>query len=225
MGSKTVEDRGSVAVFPLPNTVFFPETVLPLHVFEPRYRKMVRDVSAGNGQIAVTLLKPGWQSDYYGSPPVFTTATLGHIEDLVELQDGRFNLRLVGLHRIRLLAETCSEPYRLMDYAIADEQIDGDAVTLQRAKLELLATQMCVARELSREGAHALVDQSVSLAAAVNGACSSLPLDAELRQKLLEENDLLERRRKVASILDQVLAQLISMRKPGGGGDGGDAVN
>jgi Lon protease-like protein len=55
-----VSASGDVPVFPLPGVVFFPRTVLPLHVFEPRYRAMVRDAVRGEGLIAVSLLRPGW---------------------------------------------------------------------------------------------------------------------------------------------------------------------
>jgi len=207
---------GTVAVFPLPNTVFFPETILPLHVFEPRYREMVRDANRANGRIAVTLLKPGWESDYHGAPPVHATATLGRIEGLVALPDGRFNLRLVGVQRVRLGSLLRATPYRVMDYVAIPERADGDPGALAVAKLELLATQMCVAREIARGGEtpELIADPSMSLAAAVNGACASLPLDPALRQALLEEDDLLERRRKVGAILDRILAQLIRLRGP-----------
>ena len=55
---------GIVPVFPLPNAVLFPRTVLPLHIFEPRYRAMVSDADAGDGMIAIALLEPGFEKDY-----------------------------------------------------------------------------------------------------------------------------------------------------------------
>lgn len=200
-------------VFPLPNTVFFPDTILPLHVFEERYRAMVRDAVDGDRRIAVSLLRPGWESDYYGCPPVHDIATVGRIEGLVRLEDGRFNLRLVGIERIRLHDSLRDAPYRVLRYTAEPETLTSDRGRIETAKMELLATQMCVARELAGDDApEPFLDGSVSLAAAVNGACSSLPLDAAVRQDLLEETDLLARRDKVASILDQILAQLVKMR-------------
>ena len=60
-----------IPVFPLPNVVFFPRMPLPLHVFEPRYRSMVRDVARGARLVGMALLRDDWQRDYYGRPPIF----------------------------------------------------------------------------------------------------------------------------------------------------------
>ncbi|MEK7222586.1 MAG: LON peptidase substrate-binding domain-containing protein, partial [Nitrospirota bacterium] len=55
-----------IPLFPLPNVVFFPRTYLPLHVFEPRYCRMVRDAASSHRMIGMVLLKEGWESDYEG---------------------------------------------------------------------------------------------------------------------------------------------------------------
>ena len=57
---------GTIPIFPLPNVVLFPNMLLPLHIFEPRYREMVEDALNGEGLIGMALLKEGWQNDYYG---------------------------------------------------------------------------------------------------------------------------------------------------------------
>ena len=159
-----MEDRANshrnspVAVFPLPNTVFFPETVLPLHIFEPRYRQMVREAVAGSGLLAVTLLKSGWESDYYGNPPVEDIATVGAIRDLEPLPDGRFNLRLVGLQRVRLGRVVQERPYRSMEFEpIPELPGEHDLKEFESSKVELLATQSMVARELHGESRPGLI--------------------------------------------------------------------
>ena len=60
-----------IPIFPLPNAVLFPGVFLPLHIFEPRYRAMVADALEGDRLIGMMLLKPGWESDYEGRPPVY----------------------------------------------------------------------------------------------------------------------------------------------------------
>ena len=226
MEAEPIESSGEVAVFPLPNTVFFPETALPLHVFEPRYRAMVRETSTGSGLIAVALLEPGWESDYHGKPAVHEIATVGRIEALVAIPDGRFNIRLDGLQRVRLYGDTGTGPYRVMRYRSIPEQPGAAPEELERSKVDLLATEMCVARELAPQTAGKLVvDSSLSFAAVVNGACSSLPLDPQIRQKLLEIDTLTDRRRQVASILDRILEQLLSLRGPGDDGVTPDGMN
>ena len=62
-----------IPIFPLPNVVLFPNVFLPLHIFEPRYREMVGDALAGDRMIGMTLLKPGWEHEYEGRPPVYAT--------------------------------------------------------------------------------------------------------------------------------------------------------
>jgi len=88
------EDR-VVAVFPLPDVVFFPRTVLPLHVFEKRYRAMVKDALAADSRLAVALLQPGWQVGYEGSPAFYDVATIGRIigEALANAREVRLALK------------------------------------------------------------------------------------------------------------------------------------
>jgi Lon protease-like protein len=76
-------------IFPLPNVVFFPHTLLPLHIFEPRYRKMLADCLAGERRLAVVLLRPGWEADYYGRPAVHSVAGAGEIIQSEMLPNGR----------------------------------------------------------------------------------------------------------------------------------------
>ena len=88
---------GTVRLFPLPNLVLFPHVLQPLHVFEPRYRELVREALAGDGLIAMGTLLPGWESDYEGRPPVFPMACLGRIVSHHQLDDGSYNILLLGV--------------------------------------------------------------------------------------------------------------------------------
>lgn len=222
---EAVPSAGFVPVFPLPSVVFFPRTILPLHVFEPRYRALVRDAAAGNRCFAVSLLKPGWEADYEGSPEFHETATVGRIEDLYPLEDGRFNLRLVGLKRVRLGAPVRAEPYRVVPYVVAQEiPVREDRPELAKAKVDLLAAHGCVLREmLDRTDGGIVVDERIPFETAVNGACANLPVEPWVRQSLLEIDDIGERHRRVAALLDEVLANLLRIResRPGQGGDAG----
>src|SRR4029079_2304836 len=67
----------TLPIFPLPNVVLFPNVFLPLHIFEPRYREMVNDALSGDRIIGMVLLRPGWQSDYEGRPPVYPVGCAG----------------------------------------------------------------------------------------------------------------------------------------------------
>ncbi|PYV01114.1 MAG: Lon family ATP-dependent protease, partial [Acidobacteria bacterium] len=81
-----------VPIFPLPNVVLFPKTLLPLHIFEDRYRTMTREVIAGDRRLAMVLLREGWESNYYETPAVHDIACLGNIESYEELEDGKYNI-------------------------------------------------------------------------------------------------------------------------------------
>jgi Lon protease-like protein len=218
---------GVVPVFPLPNVVFFPRTVLPLHIFEPRYRAMVRDASHGAGLIAVALLRPGWEEDYDGSPAFHAVATVGRIEDLEPLPDGKFNLRLVGLVRVELGEVVRDQPYRAVRAReIPEIGADDAAPEIRAAKLDLLASHGCLVRELTDRGAQGIVlDERIPFDTAVNGACANLPVDPAVRQALLEESDLRRRHARAAAVLNEVLERVLRLKSLRGSDEGDSSVN
>jgi len=101
-----------IPLFPLPHTVFFPKTYLPLYVFEPRYRQMVREAAASHRMIGMVLLKDGWESDYQGRPKIFSMGVVGRMVAVQSLSDGRFNVLLQGLRRFEIQEEVAVESYR-----------------------------------------------------------------------------------------------------------------
>jgi Lon protease-like protein len=216
-----------VPVFPLPDLVFFPGTVLPLHVFESRYRAMVRDALAADRSIAVALLRPGWEREYEGSPAFHEIATLGRMEEIETTVDGRYLFRLVGIGRVRLGEPVQETPYRIVRAAeIPEHAIDEADPAVRRAKLDLLASQVCLARELAgTEYSGLVLDDGLSFEAAVNGACAILPIDNALRQALLELDDLLERHRRAAKILDEILDRVLRLKSMRGRDEGPTGLN
>ena len=105
-----------IPLFPLPTTVLFPGTYLPLHIFEPRYREMVQDSLNGALEgariIGMVLLKENWERDYYGNPPIHRTGCVGRIAQVQRLDDGRYNIILYGLEKFTVKEEFCSQSYR-----------------------------------------------------------------------------------------------------------------
>src|SRR5215208_4648373 len=99
-------------LFPLPNVVLFPNVFLPLHIFEPRYREMVADAVASDRMIGMVLLRPGWERDYEGRPPVYSIGCSGVVTHVDRTPDGRFNLVLRGLERFRIVEENHERSYR-----------------------------------------------------------------------------------------------------------------
>lgn len=186
-------------LFPLPNIVFFPHTRLPLHVFEPRYRQMVKDVLESDQRFGIVLLRSGWENDYFGAPAVHGTGTLGTIEQAVPLEDGRYNIVVRGDVRFRILDEVSRVPYRTARVVTAPETTRP--VEEAYAQREWLA-------DVSRQYLRYLPDQTavpeidtVSLDALTNALIMSLNLDVEEKQKLLEMSDVVARAEEIGGEL------------------------
>ena len=193
-------------LFPLPNLVFFPETRLPLHVFEPRYRQLVTDVVASDQRFGIVLLRPGWESDYFGAPAVHLTGTLGEIEQTVPLDDGRYNILVRGQVRFRIVDEVLREPYRTARVVAQPQQ--------ERNVADAYAQRTWLA-ELAKQYLHYLPDQglvpeieTVGLEALTNALIMSLNLDVEAKQRLLENDDLIARAETVGSDLQTRIESL-----------------
>ena len=129
-------------LFPLPNVVLFPGVFLPLHVFEPRYREMVADALASDRLIGMVLLKPGWEHEYEGRPPVYPIGCSGVITHVDQLPDGRYNIVLRGVERFRIVEEDFGRAYRLASVeSMAERALEAEdrgVVRRQRSKLEML---------------------------------------------------------------------------------------
>src|SRR5262245_40726916 len=104
---------GLIPLFPLPNVVLFPGVPLPLHIFEPRYRDMVRDTPAGERSlIGMVLLRGDWRKEYYQNPEVFAVGCAGRVMSVQPLPDGRYNILLHGLREFVIENEVRERSYR-----------------------------------------------------------------------------------------------------------------
>ena len=109
-------------LFPLPNVVLFPRAVLPLHIFEERYKAMTAHALASEGRIAMALLKTGWEKNYYGSAAIEPVVCVGRILTHEELPDGKYNFLLQGIARCRITREHRGEPFRVADLETLEEE-------------------------------------------------------------------------------------------------------
>src|SRR5687768_1077195 len=101
-----------VPVMTLPNTAFFPQALMPLHIFEPRYREMLRDVLASNRLFAVAGLDLGQVSEPGSFEPPFKVASVGIVRACQKNDNGTSNLLLQGLCRVEIVKIIRDEPYR-----------------------------------------------------------------------------------------------------------------
>jgi Lon protease-like protein len=206
----------AIPVFPLPGVVLFPRTVLALHVFEPRYRQMVREAQAGPGEIAMALLRPGYEEDYKGSPPVFDVGCAGRMRNVKPLPDGRFLLELAGGVRVRFEAWDRLEPYRIaLCREIPEKEPDESLPATRETRLQLAATFEALRHEIKGVAGPLSVDESAGFAETVNRICFALDLDAATKLKLLLEDDLELRGRIVGGYLEAIFRAL-AKRDPEG---------
>jgi Lon protease-like protein len=187
-----------IPLFPLPDVVLFPRMSLPLRIFEPRYRKMVADSLAGHQTIGMILLRPGWEPDYYGRPPVFGSGCAGHIESCERLEDGKYNILLRGISRFRVVEEHAGQPYRLATVEPWPEREEAGPVDLDAARRRVLA-----AIGKAADGPAVMVlNSDLSHAVFVDALSQSLPLAALERQSLLDCDTVSSRYARLLEILD-----------------------
>ena len=196
-------------IFPLPELAFFPRTLLPLHVFEARYRTMVMDCLARDKRMAVVGLKPGYEPAYEGKPAVYPVAGVGRIVQCERLATGRFNILLKGEGRVRIDRELPSDTlYRMVAGSLLGETgAERDGVGALAARV----TGRClgILRAVNRPTA----EMEKALAGAAPGTvcdriASAIIPGAAARQALLEEVDVERRLSKLAEGLDDLYTQL-----------------
>jgi len=198
-----------VPIFPLPDVTFFPHTLLPLHVFEARYRALVVDALARDRRLAVVRLRPGYEAAYAGKPAVHAVAGVGEIVSYERLATGRYNILLKGEGRIALARELPSDTlYRLVEARRLDDVAPaGDPAPaldrLRGACRGLLAALERPADLLDT----ALADGQAPGAIADRVAAAVLP-DADLRQSLLETLDVAARLERVADAVETLVREL-----------------
>jgi Lon protease-like protein len=175
-----------VPLFPLGGAILFPRSQLPLHIFEPRYREMVRDAIDGAGRIA--MIQPQGEDDDHA--PLYGVGCLGDVVGVEELDDGKFNIILLGSERFRLVEEvTTDTPYRCADVDIqAFDDSDPPPLSLgARAEVEREARRLGDALGLAVDwaGVNRLDDETL-----VNAIAQVAPFDIGAKQALLEEPTL-----------------------------------
>ena len=187
---------GAVRLFPLPNLVFFPHVMQPLHIFEPRYRQMTADALEGDRLIALVLPKPGWEKEYACAPPIYSVATVGTIVADQKLDDGRYNILLRGLSRIHLLDEIPQNKlYRKAKAELLVEDPTTTPAKERRLRKQLVSTAPGL---FANKGAimtqfRKLLKSELPLGALCDLIAFALPLDVEFKQRLLEELDVTTR--------------------------------
>ena len=206
--------KGIARLFPLPNMVLFPFVIQPLHIFEERYRQMTADALANDRLICMVLLRPGWEAEYSGRPPIHAVACLGRIVADQRLEDGRFNLLLRGLARVKVVEEIDTENmYRSARLEVLSD-IPAQPPHVQQHLRRALAREaprwMSGHPEMDQQFRR-LLDSELPLGALCDIFSFALPLDAEFKQQLLEETDV---ERRTRCLLEHLTTQAPPTPKP-----------
>ncbi len=202
----------ALPIFPLPGIVLMPGAALPLHVFEDRYRQLIRDVLAVDGVMAVPQIHGEQESKHLGQPTLYPYTAVGRIGGHQELPDGRFNVIIHPLGRVLLLGDVLGPG----GYRIADAELLDDLPYIP-SRLEAVGNRvrMLMAPLLARmsEGAGAVQKALTGMPAmrVAEGLAPIVLADAEARQAFLADNDPIGR----AEIVEAAILMLIAVRSAG----------
>lgn len=207
-----MQERGAVrlSIFPLTGALLFPRSMLPLHIFEPRYRALVADALARDRRIA--MIQPREEEQQNRPPALYDIGCVGRISHVEALDDGRFNIVLEGISRFRMTAELDRvSPFRQIEgiLDIYDDDAEPPPLPLMlRAALEQEARRFAEIRgyTVDWDAVGRLDDETL-----VNGIAQVAPFDGAAKQALLESADIVER----ADLLIQLM-QFFTLRDEGG---------
>jgi Lon protease-like protein len=210
---KLRRDLEALPVFPLPDIVLLPYEMIPLHVFEPRYRRLVEDLLETKGHLGLVGLAPGYEAEYEGRPALEPRFGVGHIVRHERQDDGRFHILVRGVNRAEVIEELPSpHPYRVVKAKLAQDLVpegfddDGAGERLRRMVFALCSSK-------AGPGANALAhlaSQTSGAAALADAIVAALVTDLGRRQESLQSDDVAARVR----IAEAAVAELLVGRVP-----------
>lgn len=214
-----IELPETVPVMTLPEMVFFPQSLLPLHIFEPRYRAMLRDVLQNDRLFAVAHLDASRPSGADSPEPLHRIASVGVVRACQEAEDGTSNLLLQGICRVEIQDIVRELPYRVIAVRPLTCVPGGNHTQLEIMRLEVLRL-LNTRRRLGTSGPKGITQFLESIDdfdAFADIAVFNLCSDASLKQRLLEELDTRRRLKLFATQLKFEIEQLRLRKKLQGG--------
>ena len=182
-------------VMPLPGAVLFPHALLPLYIFEPRYRKMLEHALQQHRMFCVALVKPSCP-DWHATEDFFHLATAGLIRACVERSDGTSNLILQGLQRVRFNSFEQEQPFPIVSIDTIESR---DPTTVETEALGAKVIELYGSLKQDRRQLPAKLDRYLSelrdLEMLADLMASTFVNDPLRRQRLLEERSLNQRLR------------------------------
>jgi uncharacterized protein len=200
----------SLPIFPLPDLTFFPHTMLPLHIFEARYRAMITDCLSRDRRLAVVGLRPGYEESYEGRPAVHDVMGVGRIVQWERMATGRFNLLLQGERRARIDRELPADTLYRMVAATPLDDIGVDAPGVEALASRVRSRAARILATVGRSGVElqATLDALTDPGRLCDLVASTLIPGSSTRQALLEELHVERRLERLAAALDDLLSHL-----------------
>ena len=196
---------GKVRLFPLPNLVLFPHVMQPLHIFESRYRELLEDALAGDRLIAMAVLASGWEKNYEGRPPLYSMACLGQLTTHFRLDDGTYNVLLLGLQRVRIVQEIApSRLFREAKVELCEDQYPMHSPDRQKAlrqQLHQVLLKIVPSLPEAEEQLDQLLGDDVPLGVLTDVISYMLDVDLVSKHGLLSETDVYRRAELLLSYL------------------------
>ncbi len=198
----------ALPVFPLPDCVLLPGGLLPLHVFEPRYRDLTRDCLAGARVMAIARLQSGYEADHYGRPAVYRHIGIGRILRSEEQTDGRIMLLLGGIARADIVEELAPQrSYReVRARLLLDTAVDPEEMLAEHSQLVALCQHLATLVE----GGNALRDllRAGQPSDCADAIAAAIARDPDERQRLLECQCPLTRLQRTVELAGALLSEL-----------------
>ncbi|MFT5301115.1 MAG: Lon protease-like protein [Mariniblastus sp.] len=199
-----------VRLFPLPNVVLFPGVVQALHLFEPRYCALVEDALAADELITMAYIEPGQLSNN-DAPKVSQTVCIGKILSHTKLEDGRYNLFLVGSKRAEIITEIDSEtPYRMAEVSVLEDTLNP-LINLDDMRGDIITQFRTLAAHKpswNHEALDLFLDDDLPFSQLVDMICYSCGASPQEQQRVLETIELGNRGLAVIQLMDSQIASL-----------------
>ncbi|MCB9795815.1 MAG: LON peptidase substrate-binding domain-containing protein [Alphaproteobacteria bacterium] len=193
--------------FPLPGLVFFPGTLLPLHLFEPRYRRMIAWCLEHDSPLAVVRIQEGFEAQQPGDPPVEAVCGVGRLVRHQRTEDGRYNVVLEGFARLRIVEELDSdEPFRFARAELLEDAWPEEpgALALRVTTLRALAASLAQVFPAAAAALGALMTEPP--ARLIDGLAALVLTEPGERQRALDTLDIDER----AEMIEQRMVELLT---------------
>lgn len=195
----------TISLFPLPNSVFYPGTVLPLHIFEERYRQMLGDTIESGQWIGMVLLQPGYEEEYDGTPDILPVGCAGSLDQWIKHDDGKYDIVLRGQSRFRIVREVGDAPYRQAEVELLNNVNDQPVDPAADRYRQLIGKFHAFTSQLPLDNAQKVemdVQDCSTLGEMVDRVAYFFDRPLSERQNFLEELDTMKRYHRVTEIIE-----------------------